>query len=147
MNELKDGLLVDSLEGGVNLQEYGAWESLSLQKKVSLWCYKKDDKDDNENSVQYRQALLVIEFDIRLINFKYGPSPNDWIFWFSEPSDPFAGDFWAMIEGEEYWRMFEKGWVWNAYSGWYFDEEATGPAEGSADIDVLGIPGSWSSKF
>ena len=37
----------------------------------------------------------------RLIGFSYGPSPTDWIFWESEPTDEFAGDFWLMLERKE----------------------------------------------
>lgn len=33
-----------------------------------------------------------------LINFSYGPCPEDWHFYFSEPTDVFAGEFWAMAE-------------------------------------------------
>jgi hypothetical protein len=77
--------------------------------------------------------LYPVEFDIvletarphpkvRLINFSYGRRPEDWIFWFSEPTDEFAGDFWRMIE--------------NA------------PTESSAkelDDPILSTPGAWNS--
>ena len=33
-----------------------------------------------------------------LINFSYGPRPEDWHFYFSEPTDVFVGEFWAMAE-------------------------------------------------
>jgi hypothetical protein len=154
LNEILEDWLFGLLEGGVDLQEYGAWESLSLQNKdfgPLQWCYK--EYEDDENGVRYNNRLLFKDVDIRLINIKYGPSPKDWIFWFSEPSDPFAGDFWAMIEGEEHWRMFEKGWFLDVEDGfagsrgWYFDEEATGPDEEAASIDVLPMPGLWSEEF
>jgi hypothetical protein len=154
LNEILEDWLFSLLKGGVDLQEYGAWESLSLQNKDfgrPRRYYEEDEPD--ENGVCYNNRPLFEDFDIRLINVKYGPSPKDWIFWFSEPSDPFAGDFWAMIEGEEHWRMFEKGWFLDVEDGfagsrgWYFDEEATGPDEEAASIDVLPMPGLWSSEF
>lgn len=36
----------------------------------------------------------------QLLNFQYGRSPTDWKFWWREPSDEFAGDFWWMVEME-----------------------------------------------
>jgi hypothetical protein len=173
------------LEGGVDLQQYGAWESRSLQNKdfrFSVWYdendkrYNKNDKryDENDedsqdsadsvgstdsedsediNYIRWDRQIVCVEFDIRLINISYGPSPKDWIFWFSEPSDSFAGDFWAMLEGEEYWRVFEKGRFldirdgFELSRGWYFDDEATGPDKEATGINDLSIPGSWSSEF
>jgi len=35
-----------------------------------------------------------------MINFRYGTRPADWIFWLSEPTDQFAGDFWSLIEDQ-----------------------------------------------
>lgn len=35
---------------------------------------------------------------VRLINFHYGRFPTDWKFWWSEPSDEFAGHFWSLVE-------------------------------------------------
>jgi hypothetical protein len=77
--------------------------------------------------------LYPVEYDInlgtarphpklRLINFLYGRRPEDWIFWFSEPTDEFAGDFWRMIEN--------------------------GPTESSdkeLDDQILSTPGAWKS--
>lgn len=37
----------------------------------------------------------------RLINLKYGPSPDDWEVWISNPRDEFAGDFWRLVEEPE----------------------------------------------
>ena len=39
---------------------------------------------------------------IYLMNFSYGSQPEDWQLWFSEPSDRYAGQFWAMTETREY---------------------------------------------
>lgn len=35
---------------------------------------------------------------LRLVNFQYGRLPTEWKFWWAEPSDKFAGDFWRLIE-------------------------------------------------
>ncbi|KAI1209621.1 uncharacterized protein F4807DRAFT_460370 [Annulohypoxylon truncatum] len=33
-----------------------------------------------------------------LVDFKFGPEPEDWEFYWAEPTDEFAGDFWDLIE-------------------------------------------------
>jgi hypothetical protein len=33
----------------------------------------------------------------RVIGIAYGPRPESWYIWLSEPSDSFVGDFWALI--------------------------------------------------
>jgi hypothetical protein len=134
------------LECGVDLQDYGAWETISSQNKDfrHFWCWF---------SVPSQRFIYSADFNIRLLSITYGPRPEDWIFWFSEPSDPFAGDFWAMIEGEEHWRMAEKGWFFDPEDdlsgprGWYFDEEEKDPDEEGASIDDLPMPGSWSEEL
>jgi hypothetical protein len=35
---------------------------------------------------------------IELIGFEYGRYPLDWYFWFSDHTDAFAGEFWALVE-------------------------------------------------
>ncbi|RYP06038.1 hypothetical protein DL764_003401 [Monosporascus ibericus] len=35
---------------------------------------------------------------IRLMGYKYGPEPEDWDVYWSEPTDEFAGDFWELVE-------------------------------------------------
>jgi hypothetical protein len=157
LNEHLGDWLFDLFEYGVDLQDYGAWETISSQNKDfrHSWCYSpRLGNTGNENGDFYEQAFLSADFDIRLLKITYGPRPEDWIFWFSEPSDPFAGDFWAMIEGEEHWRMFEKGWfletewdVWRQPRGWYFDEGEQDRDEEGASIDGLPMPGSWSEEL
>ena len=44
---------------------------------------------------------------IRLIGFRYGPFPDDWSLWWSEWTDGFVGEFWAMIE-----RRYEMPGSW-----------------------------------
>jgi hypothetical protein len=35
----------------------------------------------------------------KLVDFSFGPQLETWKFWFLEPTDIFAGQFWAMLEG------------------------------------------------
>ncbi|KAI2620421.1 hypothetical protein GGR54DRAFT_601038 [Hypoxylon sp. NC1633] len=39
-----------------------------------------------------------MDFQIYLIGFKYGSKPTDWEIYWEEPTDRFAGEFWALIE-------------------------------------------------
>jgi hypothetical protein len=38
---------------------------------------------------------------LRLIAFEFGPKPEHWKFWFSEPTDQLVGEFWDMIDHPE----------------------------------------------
>jgi len=67
-------------------------------------------------------SCKTFPISFELISFTYGPRPEDWKFWFSEPSDPYAGDFWAMVEEGR---------------PWIDDEEAMGD-------HPQPMPGSWS---
>lgn len=75
-------------EAGVDLVSYGRKEK-KLHRQLT-WkpfvCYGLWDAIDSP----------TIEHD--LVGFTYGPSPDDWTVWLSEPTDVFAGDFWTMIE-------------------------------------------------
>ncbi len=70
--------MFDLKAAGIDLRQYGEKEFVSLSRDFRLpFC----------------------DCWIRLIEFNYGPEVQDWMFRFSEPSDEFAGEFWAMIEG------------------------------------------------
>jgi hypothetical protein len=71
-------------EGGVDLVQYRAKETaLHLDGTMNSSFY-----------ILFSEYWILIE----LIAFSYGPPPSDWHFWFSEPTDVYAGEFWAMIE-------------------------------------------------
>ncbi|KAF7916805.1 uncharacterized protein EAE98_010527 [Botrytis deweyae] len=56
----------------------------------------------------------VINYELgfsRLIDFTYGPCVEDWNFWFSEPTDRFAGDFWSLIEDPSLINLVPGAWV------------------------------------
>ena len=77
---------------GVDLYEYGRRERMLL--------------GDRETSRDFPfpwdgHSLMKEERTVRLFSFAYGPSPNDWHFYFSEPTDFLAGEFWSLIEGPE----------------------------------------------
>lgn len=39
-------------------------------------------------------------YSLRLITFQFDKHPTDWKFWWDEPSDMCAGDFWQLVEQE-----------------------------------------------
>jgi hypothetical protein len=91
--------LADLTAAGVDLEKYGATES----------------------SIRQRRTLGDFTFhftDFGLVGFSHGSLVTDWQFWFSNPRDIFAGDFWAMIEA--------------------IQDDDLGPEP------TLDIPGSWS---
>jgi hypothetical protein len=83
-NEALRALLRDLQGAGVNLKEFGEREELILK--------------DQLGGIDFRTSGTLRCFVIRLIGFSYGPGPDDWCLWVSEPSDEFVGDFWAMID-------------------------------------------------
>jgi hypothetical protein len=96
--------LSDLREVGVDLVRYGADEkALYLTGAVdnTFECWRWFDENEGQTS----------------ISFSYGPRPQDWHIWLSEPTDVFAGEFWEMIEN---------------------------PAYTCTDDLELPIPGSWS---
>ena len=74
--------IYDLNASGIDLQQYGELETaLGLKDKVNLI-----------------RRLDFGEEKFYIIGFSYGPTVEDWKFWFSEPTDYLAGKFWAMIE-------------------------------------------------
>jgi hypothetical protein len=58
---------------------------------------------------QMRKPLRCTVTTWHLVGFTYGPSPDDWCFWGSDPTDVFAGDFWHMLENP--WERMPGAWV------------------------------------
>ncbi|KAH9894487.1 hypothetical protein F4778DRAFT_794537 [Xylariomycetidae sp. FL2044] len=79
-------------QSGVDLEKYGHREDRILRRELSdgsgldLWYYSEDPH------WEYYFANL------RLLGFKFGPEPEDWSLYWSEPRDAYAGDFWQLIE-------------------------------------------------
>jgi hypothetical protein len=74
--------ICDLNASGIDLQQYGEMETaLGLIDKVNP-----------SRRFSHREEKF------HLLGFSYGPTVEDWKFWFSEPTDYLAGKFWAMIE-------------------------------------------------
>ena len=101
MDEIKATLityLTTIRAGGVDLAEYGLQEQ-KLYRDVDI------DKEFLVSS-SYRNRLR--RFVVRLIGFTYGPTPEDWKVWFSEPTDIYVGEFWHGIENP--WEHISGAW-------------------------------------
>jgi len=68
---------------GQDLQKYSRWEQEFLSTR-------------NGEFARYNTSVTV-----RLVNFKYGPSPQDWQIWVSTSMDESAGEFWEAVEDGE----------------------------------------------
>jgi hypothetical protein len=69
---------------GQDLQAYGRWEQELLS---------------NMN-----REFLLYQYDsitVRLINFEFGPSPQEWQIWVATSMDESTGEFWEAVEDEE----------------------------------------------
>ncbi|RYP11636.1 hypothetical protein DL767_011113 [Monosporascus sp. MG133] len=78
---------------GINVTEYGRRE-MELLRDTAL-------TRDFVFSRRYPQKVpgpVWRGFSIRLMGYKYGPEPEDWDVYWSEPTDEFAGDFWELVE-------------------------------------------------
>jgi hypothetical protein len=77
---------------GVNLCEYGQRENQLLHDhhlqtmRYFVWHIKLYYSERRPNGIW------------RLLGFKFGPDVEDWDIWWNEPTDEFAGDFWALVE-------------------------------------------------
>jgi hypothetical protein len=95
---------------GVDLIEYGQTESrLHRKHQVKMrWGVF--------GGILYSPARGKRVFTLRLISFTYGPSPEDWQFWFTEAMDISFLEFWQMVEHPER----EMPGAWNEYD--YYDD-------------------------
>lgn len=72
-------------ESGMNLQQYGEKEKELGTFEFSKYYY-----------LNYRTGGVV--------GIAFGPHPSDWRFWWAEPTDEYAGDFWELIEEDGLWE-------------------------------------------
>ncbi|KAI0400818.1 hypothetical protein F4802DRAFT_601709 [Xylaria palmicola] len=83
---------------GVDLVRYGRRELEIL--------HEEETYRDWEVPVSYprrqNEPYLYYRTPFRLISFRYGPSPEDWVVYLSEPTDLFAGEFWRMIDNPQH---------------------------------------------
>lgn len=107
--------LADLAAAGVDLEKYGATESSIRQPGTE---FTQCDCEFHRVMNWYSEEYCTFAFGFRLVGFSYGSLVTDWQFWFSNPTDIFAGDFWTMIET--------------------IQDDDLGPKP------TLDIPGSWS---
>lgn len=91
--------LSDLYDGGIDLLLYGRNEKQHFRDPSCL----PEGVTNAYFSMSYEHIWLgkpVYRYHVRLINFHYGRLPTDWRFWWSEPSDEFAGDFWCLVESD-----------------------------------------------
>ncbi|KAI0481799.1 hypothetical protein F4859DRAFT_529542 [Xylaria cf. heliscus] len=84
-------------EEGFDLVRYGRRELEML--------YGGEIYRDFDVAVSYprrqNEPYLYYRTPFRLIGFTYGPNPEDWVIYLSEPTDLFAGEFWGMISNPQ----------------------------------------------
>jgi hypothetical protein len=85
--------LADLTACGVDLLQYGETEKLVHDQGVVCKDFKPVCSWIEE--VDYEEYYVATR---RLISFSYGPRPGDWKMWWSESTDGFAGEYWAMVE-------------------------------------------------
>lgn len=71
---------------GIDLAVYGETEQYNWMNTASRREFNGWDIEEQANDTQ------------RVTGFSYGTSPADWHMWMAEPSDPFVGQFWEMVE-------------------------------------------------
>jgi hypothetical protein len=94
----------------VDLEAYGRKESSILSRADAEWLgrkirlYQKHVYQQRvyQNGVYQKQVVYSLTgLHLRLIGFEFGPNPEDWKFWFSDPTDQLVGEFWDMVEHPE----------------------------------------------
>lgn len=88
-------------------------ESFTSHHHIKLWLedlelcgidlceYGRKEKDLFDQSRVSREFITYDGHTFHLVNFTFGASPSDWQFYFLEPTDEFAGDFWSLVEEPE----------------------------------------------
>lgn len=103
VSEVLSVILLALKDAGRELLEYGSKEK-QLQHRGLV--------DTDFSVLRVRRGLSQWDTStIRLIGFDYGPEPEDWRLWWSEPTDEFAGEFWHMIENP--WERIPGAWIDN----------------------------------
>jgi hypothetical protein len=86
---------------GVDLEAYGRKESSIWSREDAEWPGREIRLSEDHFDSRRRLCL-------HLIGFEFGSNPEDWKFWFSDPTDQLVGDFWDMVEHPE--RSMPGGW-------------------------------------
>jgi hypothetical protein len=85
------------------LQVIKIWLFDLQEAGIDLVCYGADEKVLHLGRIVDNRCTFYLRncrgpFFMDLIAFTYGPCPEDWQFYFSDPTDVFAGEFWALVE-------------------------------------------------
>ena len=103
--------LEDLKSCGVDLQLYGTRESEILTDLKrdgyiwDVWILFRDlvSEDPRIQDPFSERRIDVDEWAITIYGFAFGPEPEDWHFYLSEPTDELAGDFWNWVEEDDDW--------------------------------------------
>ncbi|KAI1655374.1 hypothetical protein F4813DRAFT_180636 [Daldinia decipiens] len=71
------------------------WLEALKQAGIDLETYGRRER---EILVEMNYIILIPYLEWRLIDFKFGPSPEDWEFYFGEPIHEYVGEFWKLVE-------------------------------------------------
>ncbi|PMD22508.1 hypothetical protein NA56DRAFT_598150 [Hyaloscypha hepaticicola] len=79
------------------------WLKVLREAGVNLFKYGKEEKSllqcgDTNSEFYYRYWHNSMRPCLRLINFTYGPDPEDWKFWIEPVMRDYFMDFWQMID-------------------------------------------------
>lgn len=88
---------------GIDLFEYGREEAkrrADYPNQGVSWEMRRDFPFVVDQQIEDENCQWLWIF-VRLINFQIGQLPSQWKFWWSEPTDEFAGDFWDLITEQE----------------------------------------------
>ncbi|KAF7920562.1 uncharacterized protein EAE97_011455 [Botrytis byssoidea] len=102
---------------GIDLEQYGNKERtiFKVQKRSnfkSLVSLSRISRVDTLNIRRSEKSVPTYELGFSsLIGFSYGSRAEDWKFWFSEPTDQFAGKFRSLIEDPPLMNLVPGAWI------------------------------------
>ncbi|KAL3458369.1 hypothetical protein BJX64DRAFT_279957 [Aspergillus heterothallicus] len=80
---------------GVDIEAYGAKEN-ALHKSgrsfMEFYLHKGALID-----ILSTDEIIEDSLEFRVLDFTYGPEPDDWYIWVTNPLDEFAGEFWELV--------------------------------------------------
>lgn len=102
---------------GIDLEHYGRKERsiFKMGKRNNFESLVFLSRINRVEALDFEGPMKpVISYELgwsSLIDFTYGPCVEDWKFWFSEPTDRFAGKFWSLIEDPPLMSLVPGAWV------------------------------------
>jgi hypothetical protein len=100
---------------GIDLRRYGRMEK-------SLWRDPRVNREWEYDEVGKKGLWTGNTYRLRLINFNYGPEPEDWRFWIEPVLPNYFIQFWDMLDHPE--RAMPGAWEegCSAYDSDYYDD-------------------------